>query len=104
MLKRLLLAALAVLIVIAGIVLYRAAAFVPPAPAKVETVTYAIDAQAVAARLSQAVQFATVSQQLPTPTDPAPFDGFIAWLEKTYPLVHEKLSREILGGHTLLYK
>ena len=104
MLKKLLLVALAVIVVLAAIVLYRAATFKPAEQPKVEPVTYAIDAAAVATRLSQAVQFATVSQHPPTPTDPVPFAGFIAWLEKTYPAVHEKLPREILGGHTLLYK
>lgn len=104
MLKKLLLALLVVLIALAGAVLYRAATFLPPEQVKLETVTYAIDAQAVAARLSQAIQFATVSQQPPVPTDPVPFADFIAWLEKTYPAVQEKLAREILGGRTLLYK
>ena len=104
MLKRLLLGLLVVLIALAGVVLYRAATFLPPEQAKLETVAYPVDARAVASRLSQAVQFATVSQQPPVPTDPAPFAGFVAWLEKTYPAVHEKLSREILGGHALLYK
>ncbi|MBI2753973.1 MAG: M20 family peptidase [Betaproteobacteria bacterium] len=104
MLRKLLLGLLAVLMVLAGVVLYRAATFLPPEQTAIETVAHAIDAQTVAARLSQAVQFATVSQQPPAPIDRAPFAGFIAWLEKTYPAVHEKLSREIVGGHTLLYK
>jgi len=104
MLKKLLIGSLGVLVVIAVIVLYRAAMFTPPEQAKVETVAHAVDAQAVATRLAQAIQFATISQQPPAPTDPAPFDAFIAWLEKTYPAVHEKLTRERLGGQTLLYK
>jgi len=103
-LKKLLLGLVAVLIVLAGVVLYRAAMFLPPEQAKIETVSHVIDAQPLAARLSQAVQFATVSQQPPAPTDPVPFADFIAWLKKTYPAVHEKLTREILGGRTLLYK
>lgn len=102
--RKLLLGLLAVLVVVAGVVLYRAATFLPPEQAKVETVAHLVDAQAVGSRLSQAVQFATVSRQPPVPIDPAPFAGFVAWLEKTYPAVHGKLSREILGGHSLLYK
>ena len=104
MLKKLLLGLLAVVLGLTGIVVYRAAIYLPPEQAKVEPVTYAIDAQAVARRLSRAVQFDTISQQPPLPTDPAPFDGFVAWLAATYPEVHQSLPREILGGRTVLYQ
>jgi len=103
-LKKLLLSLGAGVFVLVGIILYRTAIFVPPEETKVEPVSQVIDAQLVAAHLSQAVRFATVSQQPPIPTDMAPFDGFIAWLSATYPEVHHGLSREILGGHTVLYK
>jgi len=103
-LKKLLLGLLATALVFAGTLVYRAAVFLPPEQVKVEPVTYAIDARAVATRLSHAVQFATISQQPPEPVDPAPFDSFVAWLAATYPEAHQKLSREILGGHTVLYK
>src|SRR5881394_3117440 len=103
-LKKLLIGALGALVVLAGIVVYRTAMFTQPEQTKVDTVAHAVDAQAVASRLAQAIQIATISQQPPAPTDPAPFDAFIAWLEKTYPAVHEKLAHERIGGHTLLYK
>src|SRR5436190_14247009 len=104
MLRKLLFGALALVVVLAAVVLYRTAMFVPPEQAKEELVSYAVDAKGISGRLSQAIQFATISQQPPAPTNPAPFEAFIAWLEKTYPAVHEKLSRETIGGHTLLYK
>jgi carboxypeptidase PM20D1 len=104
LLKKILLGALATIVVLAVIVFYRTAQFLPPPQTSAETAAHAVDAVAVATRLSQAVQFLTVSHQPPTPTDPAPFEAFIAWLEKTYPAVHEKLMRERIGGHTLLYK
>lgn len=104
MLKKLLLGLGAVVLALTGVVVYRAAIFLPPKEAKVEPAAYVIDAQAVAVHLSQTVRFATISQQPPVPIDPAPFDGFIAWLAATYPEVHQELSREILGGHTVLYK
>src|SRR5436190_22313136 len=104
MLKKLLIGTLGALVVLASIVVYRTAMFTPPEETKVGTVPHAVDAQAVASRLAQAIQIATISQQPPAPTDTAPLDAFIAWLEKTYPAVHEKLARERIGGHTLLYK
>jgi carboxypeptidase PM20D1 len=93
-----------VVLVLTGVVVYRAAVFLPPEQAKVEPVAHVIDAQAVAVHLSQAVRFATISNQPPAPIDPAPFDGFVAWLAATYPEVHQGLSREILGNRTVLYK
>ena len=104
MLKKPLLGLGAVVLVLTGAVVYRAAVFLPPEQAKVEPVAHVIDAQAVAVHLSQAVRFATISNQPPAPIDPAPFDGFVAWLAATYPEVHQGLSREILGNRTVLYK
>jgi len=57
----------------------------------------------VAAHLSQAVRFKTISFQNPAEADPAPFIGFRAWLEATYPAFVQKATREIVGGHSLLY-
>lgn len=42
-------------------------------------------------RLSQAVQFRTISNQDPTLLDTTQFEGFVAFLEKSFPLVHERL-------------
>jgi carboxypeptidase PM20D1 len=102
--RRILAGVVAILAALTAVVLYRTAMFVPPEQVTGEPASHAIDAQGVAARLAQAIQIPTISQQPPTPTDPAPFEAFIAWLEKTYPAAHEKLTRERIGGHTLLYK
>jgi len=58
-----------VLVVVASVVLYRGVMFAPVDQGSVDTVVHAVDAQSVALRLSQAIRFATVSQQPPTPTD-----------------------------------
>lgn len=91
-----------VVVALAAVVLYRTFTFVPPSHPSVQASSYAVDGNAVAQRLSQAVQFPTISQQPPTPTDPAPFNAFIAWLETAYPEVHASLKREQFG-HSLLY-
>lgn len=101
--KKLFLGMAVAVLVLAGVVVYRAVTFTPPITTAVEPVNYPVDAQAVAGRLSQAVQFPTISQQPPIPTDTAPFDALIAWLESAYPEVHAGLKRERLGGHTLLF-
>lgn len=103
MVRKLALGALAAILALVLVLAYRVLAFRPPAEARMEPVTDAVDGAAVAARLARAVQFATVSQQPPAQTDPAAFDAFAAWLETEYPEVHRTLRREVIGGHTLLY-
>ena len=103
MIRKLLLALGAVIVVVAGIVIYRTAVFTPPPVPPVTPDNYALDGKAIAGRLSQAVQFATVSQQPPQPTDPVPFEQYDAWLAQAYPEVHAALKRERLGNHALLF-
>jgi carboxypeptidase PM20D1 len=102
--KKLLLALLAGLLVLVAVVVYRTLAFVPPAmPQVAQAANYPVQAEPIAARLSQAVRFATISQQPPLVTDPAPFEGFITWLETAYPEIHANLKRERIGKHALLF-
>ena len=54
--------------------------------------------------LAAAVRIPTVSCEDRSLTDPAPFAAFHAFLEATYPLVHQNLSREVVAGHSLLYR
>ena len=53
--------------------------------------------------LAAAVRIATISNEDRSLTDPAPFVAFHAFLESTYPLIHQNLSREVVAGHSLLY-
>lgn len=103
MIKKLFGLLLTVVAVLAAVVLYRTYTFTPPVLPAVQASAHTVDGNAVAQRLSQAVQFATVSVQPPAVADPVPFEGFIAWLETTYPEVHAQLKRERLGGNSLLY-
>lgn len=101
--KRLAVGLVSVLFLLAAIVLVRTALFAskqmrvsPPPPT-------AIDRQRIAQRLSEAVQFRTVSH-----SDPARFDGkeflrFHQFLKRSFPLVHARLLREVVGDYSLLY-
>ncbi len=62
----------------------------------------AIDDGAVA-RLSAAIRARTVSGGEGAQTDSAAFDAFHRLLETSYPLVHADLTREVVGGHSLLF-
>lgn len=70
---------------------------VPPAPA------LALDAQAVAGKLAEAVRFRTVSSATDPEANAAEFRKMHVWLEQRFPRVHASLKRELVGGYTLLY-
>lgn len=104
---RLILAGLAlVLIALVGFVGYRTMTFTaPPPPAGVavpDTGAYAIDANAAAERLAQAIRFPTVSLVAES-DDRAPFAAFHAWLQQTYPAFHAVAKREMFGEFSLMY-
>ncbi len=54
-------------------------------------------------RLSQAIQFRTVSYQDSSLTDTSQFEAFVSFLEKSFPLVHSRMTRERINGFALLY-
>jgi carboxypeptidase PM20D1 len=55
-------------------------------------------------RLAQALRFRTVASASPAETNPAPVVALRDFLEAEYPAVHRQLEREVLGGHTLLFR
>lgn len=58
-------------------------------------------------RLRELVRIPTISRPASGPgprTDTAPFERLIAELPALYPLVHEHLTRERVGGYSLLYR
>jgi carboxypeptidase PM20D1 len=54
-------------------------------------------------RLSQAIQFKTVSTQGQAGFDASEFDRLHTWLIQAFPLVHKHLVREVVNQHSLLY-
>lgn len=104
---RLILAALGALVLaVVGFVGYRTLSFTaPPPPAAIEIAdasANAIDANAAAARLGEAIRFRTVSL-VGADEDRAPFQQFHAWLQQTYPAFHAAAQREVIGEFSLLY-
>ena len=53
--------------------------------------------------LSEAVRIPTVSQEDRSLVDESALVEFRRFLERTYPLVHAHLEREVVAGHSLLY-
>ncbi|MBK4347550.1 M20/M25/M40 family metallo-hydrolase [Lacisediminihabitans changchengi] len=54
--------------------------------------------------LRELVRLPTMSRTEVEETDWAPFDAFIDALPRLYPALHAALEREIVGGHSLLYR
>ncbi len=63
-----------------------------------------VEQDVVVGKLSQAIQHRTLSTQDSSKFNPEPFLKFNAFLEQTYPLIHQKLEREVVNGYSLLYK
>lgn len=101
--KKILLALLAAVVVLGAVLLVRASSLEsrqPPAP---EPVQVAVDADAVASHLSEAIGYPTVSYDDRSNLDREAFLGLHAWIERTYPAVHATLTRETINGLSLLY-
>lgn len=75
----------------------------PSADAVVASEPIAIDTVAAAQRLAGAIKFPTVSLASGAPVDSAAFRGLHQHLAASFPRVHASLTREILGGLSLLY-
>ncbi len=72
----------------------------------VEPVTVEVDLDEAVKRLSRAVQFKTISNQDRDDFDVQAFEGYHEYLKESYPNVHKKLKREVLGDprpYSLLY-
>ncbi|ATB36854.1 M20/M25/M40 family peptidase [Cystobacter fuscus] len=63
----------------------------------------AVDVNAAAQRLSQAIRFRTVSHQDKVEDQSAEWDRLHAWLVSAYPAAHAAMTREVISGHTLIY-
>ncbi|MGH7467274.1 MAG: M20 family peptidase [Longimicrobiales bacterium] len=103
MLKRIALLALALLGVLVTVLLVRAWPRGPDAQRVAPAHDIALDTQAVAARLAEAIRIPTISDERPIAQRAQPFLEFRSFLERAYPAVHAALPREIISDYTLLY-
>jgi carboxypeptidase PM20D1 len=63
----------------------------------------AVDTDAVAGRLAQALRFQTVSYADAKQFRGEEFTAFHKFLEASFPLAHSKLTKEVVGDYSLLY-
>ena len=62
-----------------------------------------LDKQALAQRLSQAIQYQTISHMDPQDNDPQVFRDFHGFLKNSFPKLHSTLSLEMVNELSLLY-
>ena len=48
--------------------------------------------------------FRTIAAELSSANGPTPFVALTTFLEAEFPAVHRQLEREVIGGHTLLFR
>ncbi len=72
-----------------------------PEPPAIDTA--AIDEQAAAGRLAEALRIATVSTAGGQPADPATFAAFAEMLQRQFPNAHRVMHRERIADGSLLY-
>ncbi|HVY86282.1 MAG TPA: M20 family peptidase [Caulobacterales bacterium] len=96
-----------VLAALAAFVGYRTVSFTAPPPAATVSVpdlhSYAVDRDAAAQHLAQAIRFRTVSLSGAPTDDPARFAQFHAWLARTYPAFYAAAKLEVINGNSLLF-
>jgi carboxypeptidase PM20D1 len=98
----------AALVAAGSVIGYRTVTFAPAGNEARESITLAaapaFDIRAAAANLGQAIRFQTISNQNKADNKLDEWDRFHLWLQTTYPTMHGKMKREIVGGHTLVYQ
>ncbi len=92
-----------IILVLAIIVLVRT--FIPSQTGAMGVVyDYQADRDKVAALMSKAVQYQTISFGRDKPVSANALLDFHAFLEQSFPFVHENLTREIINDYSLLYR
>jgi carboxypeptidase PM20D1 len=97
----------AVVVALIAIVIIRTETFEPPGATDLSGVRLtphmAIDVDAAARHLGQAVRFQTISHQNASDNDWSQWDAQRAWLATTYPAFHAAAKLELPAGRTLLF-
>ncbi len=100
--------ALIIIAIFIGVLLFNTAKFKPSIIDKncgiVPYTDDKIDIEKAARNLSEAVKIKTISNIDYTKFDFDKFEEFISFIERTYPLVHQNLSKERVNKYSLVFK
>jgi carboxypeptidase PM20D1 len=101
--KRLFNGSIAAIGVLIAVVVVRTLMHQPPAATNTNLVDIELNEAALAERLSQSIQFQTISFQSPALKNQSQFTAFIDWVHTSYPRVHKSLEYIQLND-TMLYR
>ncbi len=102
--KKILLAALLVVVLLGTIVVVRTLQYHSRQIAATPATGLTVDTTAAAERLADALKFRTISYHDSTQFDAHEFRGFQAFLEQAFPRIQSSVSRETVATFGLLYK
>jgi carboxypeptidase PM20D1 len=85
------------------IIAFNTIRYTPPVVPTVDVSVPDVNADIVAQKLSQAIQFRTLSHPFGEPERPAAYQDFIDWLVVAFPNANTAMERTIVGGFTPLY-
>ncbi len=80
-----------------------AAVYKPKKNETVDIIKDTVDVEKYKAHLSEAIKIKTISHRDESKTDWAEFERFHAFLDESYPLIAEKLEKEVIPPANLLY-
>jgi carboxypeptidase PM20D1 len=101
--KKASLALLGVLGILLGVIAFRTLSFTSRQLDIHPVEKIRLDRNAILQRLSEAIQYRTITNQAATDSGGFEFQRFHDFLAKSFPRVHERLSKQTIGGHSLFY-
>lgn len=103
MFRRILLLAVFLVVVLAAVLLVNLARFRSVQLEAKSTTPIAVDKDGAVQRFAKALTFKTISHQIPWEFRGTAFTEFHAYLSESFPLVHAKLTREVVSDYSLMY-
>ncbi len=91
------------LLAVAAIMAYRANRFVAPAQPELPAAAIAVNGTQAAGRLGEALQFPTLSRRDPEQVEAGAFRDFQTFLERSFPLAHAAMKKDLVNDFSLLY-
>ncbi len=91
-------------ILLSIIILFRTISMPSKQTGSTEKPYFFIDPTAITGHLSDALKFKTISSENPNGFNYDEFTRFHTFLEKTYPNIHSKLKKTVIGDYSLLFE
>lgn len=101
--KKIFIALCAVLVVLTAVIVIRTARLASRQLHVTPATKPNLDRNAAAERLAEAIRHRTISQQNPGDAERGEFLRFHQFLSTSFPLAHSRLTKEVIGGYSLLY-